>query len=234
MYGTTYGDREYNYCVLTPSPQVNMTVIDLKSEALKERHWKQLMRKLRVSWQLHDLTLGQVWAVDLQRNELVVRDVILVAQGEMALEEFLKMVREAWQCYELDLINYQNKCRIIRGWDDLFTKVKEHINSVMAMKLSPYFKVFEDDALAWEDRLNRINALFDVWIDVQRRWVYLEGIFTGSADIKHLLPNESQRFQGCVAPHAVPRAVKDVTPKNFRTVKFRNTHIFLPETINAL
>ena len=55
--------------------------------------------------------------------------------------------------------------------------------------------MFEDDALSWEDRLNRINALFDVWIDVQRRWVYLEGIFTGSADIKHLLPNESQRFQ---------------------------------------
>ena len=101
----------------------------------------------------------------------------------------------SWMTYELDLINYQNKCRLIRGWDDLFNKVKEHINSVAAMKLSPYFKVFEDDAMAWEDRLNRINALFDVWIDVQRRWVYLEGIFTGSADIKHLLPNESQRFQ---------------------------------------
>src|ERR1700694_4804724 len=35
----------------------------------------------------------------------------------------------------------------------------------------------------------------DVWIDVQRQWVYLEGIFSGSADIKHLLPVESQRFQ---------------------------------------
>ena len=104
-------------------------------------------------------------------------------------------VRESWMTYELDLINYQNKCRLIHGWDDLFNKIKEHINSVAAMKLSPYFKVFEDDAMAWEDRLNRINALFDVWIDVQRRWVYLEGIFTGSADIKHLLPNESQRFQ---------------------------------------
>ena len=112
----------------------------------------------------------------------------------LPLSNFFIQVRESWQTYELDLINYQNKCRIIRGWDDLFTKVKEHINSVTAMKLSPYYKVFEDDALAWEDRLNRINALFDVWIDVQRRWVYLEGIFTGSADIKHLLPNESQRF----------------------------------------
>ena len=54
---------------------------------------------------------------------------------------FIPQVREAWQSYELDLVNYQNKCKLIRGWDDLFTKVKEHINSVAAMKLSPYFKV---------------------------------------------------------------------------------------------
>lgn len=58
------------------------------------------------------------------------------------------------------------------------------------------FQVFEEDAITWEDKLNKINAVFDVWIDVQRRWVYLEGIFTGSADIKHLLPIESQRFSG--------------------------------------
>ena len=70
-----------------------MLVTELKSEALKERHWKQLMRKLRVNWVLSELTLGQVWDVDLQRNEPIVRDIIIVAQGEMALEEFLKQVR---------------------------------------------------------------------------------------------------------------------------------------------
>lgn len=293
------------------SLQVNMLVIELKSEALKDRHWKQLMKRLHVNWVVSELTLGQIWDVDLQKNEAIVKDVLLVAQGEMALEEFLKQVRgagrhlrvtvqaggdlrpprpfwslcalvaraaggrlhqmtwslvlaqirEVWNTYELDLVNYQNKCRLIRGWDDLFNKVKEHINSVSAMKLSPYYKVpssgklpscsarpprchcrcrafcgqlretcspereltlqaqwawpslcgsesptfalflpparqvFEEDALSWEDKLNRIMALFDVWIDVQRRWVYLEGIFTGSADIKHLLPVETQRFQ---------------------------------------
>ena len=52
-------------------------------------------------------------------------------------------MREAWQNYELELINYQNKCKLIRGWDDLFNKVKEHINSISAMKLSPYYKEFE-------------------------------------------------------------------------------------------
>ena len=59
----------------------------------------------------------------------------------MALEEFLKQVREKWNSYELELINYQNKCRLIKGWDELFDGVREHINSVSAMKLSPYYKV---------------------------------------------------------------------------------------------
>lgn len=95
----------------------------------------------------------------------------------------------------LELINYQNKCRLIRGWDELFTKCSENLNSLTAMKLSPYYKVFEEDAASWEDKLNRIHVLFDVWIDVQRQWVYLEGIFSGSADIKHLLPVETSRFQ---------------------------------------
>lgn len=69
-----------------------MLVVELKSEALKERHWKQLMRRLNVNWVLPELTLGQVWDIDLQRHENIVKDIILVAQGEMALEEFLKQV----------------------------------------------------------------------------------------------------------------------------------------------
>lgn len=69
-----------------------MMVVELKSEALKERHWKQLTRKLGVRWVLSDLTLGHVWDADLLKNEMLVKDVILIAQGEMALEEFLKQV----------------------------------------------------------------------------------------------------------------------------------------------
>lgn len=75
-----------------------MLVIELKSEALKDRHWKQLMKRLHVNWVLSELTLGQIWDVDLQKNEMVVKDVLLVAQGEMALEEFLKQVKNIRQC----------------------------------------------------------------------------------------------------------------------------------------
>ena len=81
-----------------------MLVIELKSEALKDRHWKQLMKRLHVNWVLSELTLGQIWDIDLQKNEMVVKDVLLVAQGEMALEEFLKQVKredllDLMQCF---------------------------------------------------------------------------------------------------------------------------------------
>lgn len=173
---------------------MNMLIIELKSEALKERHWNLLMKELNVNWVLSDLTLGQVWDADLSRHESIIKKILLVAQGELALEEFMKQVKNYWTSYVVELVNYQQKTKLVKGWDDLFNKLKEHMNSLTAMKLSPYYKQFEEDATAWEERLNKISALFDVWIDVQRRWVYLEGLFTGSADIAYLLPTESNRF----------------------------------------
>lgn len=52
------------------------------------------------------------------------------------------------------------------------------------MKMSPFYKAFEEEILPWDDKLQKIRIIFDIWIDVQRRWVYLEGIFFGSSDIK--------------------------------------------------
>ncbi|KAJ3135949.1 hypothetical protein HK100_002228 [Physocladia obscura] len=169
---------------------------ELKSEALRERHWKPLLKLLSLEKLLMaELTVGHLWDGDLKKHERAIKDIVIDAQGEMALEEFLKQVREVWNSYEIELVNYQNKCRLIRGWDDLFAKCSEHLNSLTAMKASPYYKAFEEEASAWEDRLNRIHVLFDVWVDVQRQWVYLEGIFNGNADIGQLLPLESMKFQ---------------------------------------
>lgn len=82
----------------------------------------------------------------LQGNELMVKEIIMTAQGEMALEEFLRQVREFWQQYELDLINYQNKCRLIRGWDDLFNKVILILSSFAFSSFTifglPFFRFF--------------------------------------------------------------------------------------------
>lgn len=175
----------------------NGIIVDLKSEALRDRHWNELRKRLRAKWVWGsgDLTLQDIWDSDLKTNGNVFKDIIVQAQGEMALEVFLQQVREHWESTNLDLVTYRGKCSLIRGWDDLFQKLTDHINSLNAMKMSPYYRVFEAEAQSWDEKLNKLFALLDIWIDVQRRWVYLEGIFSSSAEIAVLLPLESQRFR---------------------------------------
>ena len=192
-----YAAFEHVQNVLRHFLKANSLISDLKSEAIRERHWAKIFKTLKPGkrYSPTSMTLGDVWDLQLATTEGIIRDVIIQAQGELALEEFLKQVRDTWQNYSLELVSYQNKCRLIRGWDDLFTKCSEHLNSLQAMSHSPYYKEFEEEASGWEDKLNRVHVLFDVWIEVQRQWVYLEGVFSGSTDIKHLLPLESSRFQ---------------------------------------
>lgn len=192
-----YAAFEHIQTILRQYLKVNTLLGDLKSEAVRDRHWTKIWKQIKPGkrYSPNSMTLGDVWDLNLVATEVIIKDIIAQAQGEMALEEFLKQVKEDWTNYHLELVNYQNKCRLIRGWDDLFAKCSENLNSLQAMKHSPYYKEFEEEASTWEDRLNRVHVLFDVWIDVQRQWVYLEGVFTGNADIKHLLPIESSRFQ---------------------------------------
>ena len=69
------------------------------------------------------------------------------------------------------------------------------MNNINSMKMSPYYKVFEKDIEPWSKNLEQIRVTFDSWVDVQRRYVYLEGIFFGSADIKSMLSNEFTKFK---------------------------------------
>ena len=90
-----YAAFEHVQEVLREYLKSNTLVGDLRSEALRDRHWRQIYKALHIAGQYSpsSLTLGAVWDLDLKRNETVIRDVIVQAQGEMALEEFIKQVR---------------------------------------------------------------------------------------------------------------------------------------------
>ena len=85
-----------------------MLVFDLKSESVKERHWKQIFEilKIRTRRAQTELTLGALYDAELAKSEKKIREVLTQAGGEMALEEFLKSIREYWTKYTLDFANY--------------------------------------------------------------------------------------------------------------------------------
>ena len=171
---------------------------DLKTEALKERHWKTILQRLGVHIPFTDLTIGVLWDHGVIARKKDMLEILTIAQGEMALEVFLSQVADRWMKQELELVLFQNRTRLIRGWDDLFATLDDHIGGLALMKSSPYYRSvreFQEEGKIWEDRLTRLRAAFDAWVDVQRRWVYLEGILFGSSDIKAQLPSEWSRFK---------------------------------------
>jgi dynein heavy chain 1 len=91
---------------------------DLKTEALKERHWKTILQRLGVHLQLSDVTVGTLLDNGVLNRKKEMHEILTVAQGEMALEVFLGEVRDRWMKQELELVLFQNRVRLIKGLDE--------------------------------------------------------------------------------------------------------------------
>ena len=89
-----YSAFEYVLGVLQKLIKINPMLTELKSDAIKERHWTKIFKlcRSRERYLPSTISLGVIWDLDLVANETVLRDVIVQAQGEMALEEYLRQV----------------------------------------------------------------------------------------------------------------------------------------------
>lgn len=172
------------------------SVFCLKSDALRDRHWEKLLSGLRIQKEhLTNLTVGKLWnAVRLNENSRLIQDVLTAASGELALEDYLTQIRNFWAIYELQFLAYQKKCRLVRGSDEILSKLSEHLASLTAMKNSPHYKSFKFEATVIEENLTSLKLFLESWLEVQTHYVHLEGIFTGNQEIKQILPTESDRF----------------------------------------
>jgi dynein heavy chain 1 len=57
--------------------KMNILIFDLKSEAVKERHWKTIMSKIRLKRSnLSDVNLGMLWDADLLKHEKFLHEVL--------------------------------------------------------------------------------------------------------------------------------------------------------------
>ncbi|KAK6455692.1 dynein heavy chain, cytosolic [Scheffersomyces xylosifermentans] len=174
------------------SPYIN----DLRGEAMKERHWTSLLSQLGLSKLKYEtLTLGDVWEFKFDLNEVKIKATITQAANEQTIESNLNKINMDWNATTFEMFNYENKCRLVKNWDKLFDQCNNDINALASMKSSPYFNNFEQEVTTLEGKLNKLYVLLDTWIEVQRQWVYLDGVFGNSNnDIKNLLPIESARF----------------------------------------
>ncbi len=83
---------------------------------------------------------------------------------------------------------------IYRAPDEIIRYVEEHTAQISTMKGTRHVKPFENEVNYWEKSITQISELCDGLFNVQRQWLYMEGIFT-SDDVQRQLSRETNEFK---------------------------------------
>ncbi|KAL2608324.1 hypothetical protein R1flu_026897 [Riccia fluitans] len=173
---------------------------DLKSEALRKRHWDKLMKETGKSFDMDPktFTLASIFRMELHNFADVISEITNCAIKELNIETELKQLAETWKVQQFDVFKY-TKEGVDRGWvlrstEQTTVLLEEMMMNLQGMSSSRYVRPFVDEVSAWEQKLSHVGEVIDIWMQVQRKWMYLESIFIGSDDIRHQLPEEAKKF----------------------------------------
>lgn len=175
----------------------NKYLVDLKNENIKDRHWKKLLAGVEGNQtkDFHFYTLSDIWNLNLPLFEHLIQSITTQANNERTLEENINKISNKWNLLTFEFFNFNSRLKLVRSWDSLFNHCSQDISELSSMRNSSSFNVFEQEVSQLESKLNAFFTILDIWIEVQRQWVYLDGVFESRNNISNILPIESARFK---------------------------------------
>ncbi|KAI3386976.1 hypothetical protein SNEBB_002464 [Seison nebaliae] len=174
-------------------------MVDLRNDALRDRHWKRLMNETGVMFDMNPetFTLGKLFSMELHRFNDIIQDIVMSAVKELAIEKGVAEVVETWENLKFDIHVYQkngmDRGHIIGSTEEVLQMLEDNAMNLQSMSASRYIGPFLQTVQIWEKGLALISEVLDVWIAVQRKWMYLESIFF-LGDIRSQLPTEAKKF----------------------------------------
>uniref|UniRef100_A0A7N8Y270 Dynein axonemal heavy chain 10 n=1 Tax=Mastacembelus armatus TaxID=205130 RepID=A0A7N8Y270_9TELE len=174
-------------------------LLDLKNEALRDRHWKELMERTGTSFKMNpeSFTLENMFSMELHKHANVIGDIVTSAVKELSIEKGVKEVVNTWENMTFSVQPYfkgtQERGYILGAVDEILCNVDNDAMNLQSMGGSRFVGPFLSTIQQWEKDLSLISETVEVWLLVQRKWMYLESIFIGG-DIRSQLPEEAKKF----------------------------------------
>ena len=175
---------------------------NLKNDALRRRHWEQLMKTTGKTFDMDPktFTLENLFSMELHNFADVISEITNAATKELTIESELKKLADVWKDQKFTLAKYmksgEERGWVLRATEEIILLLEDMSLNLQSMMASRFVRPFLDDVGFWEKRLSLIGEAIEVWMVVQRKWMYLESIFVGSDDIRLQLPQEAKRFDG--------------------------------------
>jgi dynein heavy chain len=177
---------------------------DLKNEALKDRHWSEMMTKTGagIDFQPNAVTLANIFKMNLTQYADVIAEVTNTATKELGIERGLQELGDVWNTMRFKVLVYkrtptatEERGFILSGIDEILLILDDNKAKLQALSSSKYVAHFQKEVREWEILLSQIGDLTSVWLQVQMKWMYLESIFIGSEDIQQQLEKETAEFK---------------------------------------
>ncbi|XP_063171723.1 dynein axonemal heavy chain 10 [Candoia aspera] len=174
-------------------------LLDLKNEALRERHWQELMRRTGTSFDMatESFTLENMFAMELHKHSDVINEIVGSAVKELSIEKGVKEIIETWENMKFTVQRYfkgtQERGFILGAVDEIVQILDDNAVNLQSISGSRFVAPFLATVHNWEKTLSLIGEVIEVWMIVQRKWMYLESIFIGG-DIRSQLPEEAKKF----------------------------------------
>uniref|UniRef100_A0A452SER6 Dynein axonemal heavy chain 10 n=1 Tax=Ursus americanus TaxID=9643 RepID=A0A452SER6_URSAM len=173
-------------------------LLDLKHEALRDRHWKELMEKTGVFFEMTEtFTLENMFAMELHKHTDVLNEIVMAAVKEIAIEKAVKEILDTWENMKFTVVKYfkgtQERGYILGSVDEIIQSLDDNTVNLQSISGSRFVGPFLQTVHKWEKTLSLIGEVIEIWMLVQRKWMYLESIFIGG-DIRSQLPDEAKKF----------------------------------------
>lgn len=120
-------------------------------------------------------------------------DLVDKAIKEAAIEKGLTEVIKAWSDASFEFDEIGNK-KLLKLSDDFMDLLEEHLGQLQTMMDSKFIGFFYEQVNEWLKKVFAVQQVTELWMESQRKWVYLEVIFTGSEDIVKQLPEHAKKF----------------------------------------
>uniref|UniRef100_A0A8B9BUE2 Dynein axonemal heavy chain 10 n=1 Tax=Anser brachyrhynchus TaxID=132585 RepID=A0A8B9BUE2_9AVES len=195
-------------------------LLDLKNEALRERHWQDLMERTGTRFEMttETFTLENMFAMELHRHSDIINEIVGTAVKELSIEKGVKDIAETWEQMKFTVQIYfkgtEKRGSILGSVDEILEVLDDNNVNLQSILGSRFVGPFLSTAHHWEKTLSLIGEVIEIWMVVQRKWMYLESIFIGG-DIRSQLPEEAKIFDSVdrMFKEIIDETVKEPTIK---------------------
>ena len=166
------------------------------NKAIEKYHWNSIKELLKADFDItaSSFTLQSLLDLKVVDHQEEIEQISQQAYQEALLKDQLSQLDELWKKTVFTLKQYKYKdVYVLDEIDALLNVLDESLANVNTILGSRYIKPLLVQAEGWRNSLLNLQTIIDEWITCQRRWIYLENIFSGQ-DIKKQLANEAIKF----------------------------------------